>query len=37
LNEDSSKSWPDKTGAANDDSGTENRTAEAQNEDDLPF
>jgi single-strand DNA-binding protein len=36
-NEDSSKSWPDKTSAANDDFSGENRTADAQNEDDLPF
>jgi single-strand DNA-binding protein len=36
-NEDSNKNGPDKTGAANDDFGSENRTADAQNEDDLPF
>ena len=36
-NEDSGKSWPDKTVAANEDFGSENRTADAQNEDDLPF
>ena len=35
--EDSSKSWPDKPGAANDDFGSVNRAADAQNEDDLPF
>jgi single-strand DNA-binding protein len=36
-NENSSKNLPDKTGAANDDFGSENRTADSQNEDDLPF
>jgi single-strand DNA-binding protein len=37
TNQESSKSQPDKTGAANDDFGSENRTNDAQNEDDLPF
>jgi len=36
-NEDDNKSLPDKTGAANDDFGVDNKTADAQNEDDLPF
>ena len=36
-NEESTKNWPDKSGIANDDFGGENKTADGQNEDDLPF
>jgi single-strand DNA-binding protein len=36
-NDVSSKSWPDKTSTPNDDFGIENRNANSQNEDDLPF